>query len=58
MYERADVVQVQGDHVFHTPGGVLESRQTDVEVDFIQVSTVKRVELEKTIRKKMSCYKI
>lgn len=52
VYECADVVQVQGGHVFHAPGGVLESRQTDVEVDLIQVSTVKRVELARTIRKK------
>lgn len=52
VYEHADVVQVQGGHVFHTPGGVLESCQTDVEVDLIQVSTVKRVELARTIKKK------
>lgn len=47
VYDGADVVQVQSGHVFDSPGGVLESCQTHVKVDLIQVSAVKRVELEK-----------
>lgn len=42
----ADVVEVQGGHSFHFPGCFLESRQTHVKVDFIQVSAVKSIKLE------------
>ncbi len=51
VYEGADVVQIQSGHVFDSPGGILESRQTYVKVDLIQVSTVKCIKLEKESRK-------
>lgn len=47
VYDGADAVQVQSRHVFDSPGGILESRQTHVKVDLIQVSTVKCVKLER-----------
>lgn len=50
VYKRADVVQVQGAHAVHPPGGFLEGRETDVEVDFVQVSAVKCVQLQERTR--------
>ena len=48
-----DVVQVQSLHVFDVSGGVLERRQTQVEVDLVQVSTVERIQLEAESRKQV-----
>ena len=47
VHDGADVVQVQSRHVSDPPGGVLESRETHVEVDLVQVSTIEGVQLEK-----------
>lgn len=41
--EGADVVQVQSAHVFDSAGDILESCQTHVKVDLIQVSAIKSV---------------
>lgn len=51
MHDGDDVVQVQSGHVFDSPGSVLESRQTHVKVDLIQVSAVESVKLERASRK-------
>lgn len=51
VYDGADVVQVHSGHVFDASCGVLESRQTHFKVDLIQVSTVKRIKLERASRK-------
>lgn len=51
MNDGVDVVQVQSLHVFNTLGGVLESCQTHIKVDLIQVSTVKCIELIRANRK-------
>lgn len=55
VYDGADVVQVQCGHLFDSLGGFLESRQTHVEVDLIQVSTVKCVELHKRKQETKCC---
>lgn len=47
VHDSADVVQVQSLHAFNSSGGVLERRQTHVKMDLIQVSTVKRVQLQR-----------
>lgn len=46
VHDDVDIVQVQSRHFFDPPGGVLESRQTHIKVNLIQVSAVKRVELK------------
>lgn len=56
VYDGVDVVQVQSLHVFDAPGGALKSCQSHVKVDFIQVSTVKRIKLERASREQRACY--
>lgn len=51
--EGADVVQVKRSHLGDPPGGVLKGCQTDVKVDLVQVSAVKRVQLE--TRRALKC---
>lgn len=51
VHNGGDVVHVQSLHVLDVPGGVQETRETHVEVDLIQVSTVKRVQLERESRR-------
>ena len=52
MDEGANVVHIQCGHVFDSPGGFLESSQTYVKVDLIQVSAIKCIQLETVIRRK------
>lgn len=58
VHDGADVVQVQSRHFFDSPGGVLESAETHVEVDLVQVPTVERIQLQEgggTFRKGFGC---
>lgn len=46
MHHGVDEVHIQRVHVVDPPGGLLEGCETHVEVHLVQVTTVKRIQLE------------